>query len=274
VESGLFLDVVVSKSAAILQLFTGEDQSLLVRGDSFFVLDLSLDVLNRVRWFDIKGDGFASQGLDKDLHSTSEAENKMESGLFLDVVVGESSSIFQLFSGENESLLVRRDSFLVLDLGFDVLDRIRRLNVKSDSLSSEGLDENLHTSSESKDKMESGLFLDVVVSESSSIFELFTSKDESLLVRRDTFFVLDFGLDVFDGIRWLDIKSDGFTSQGLDKDLHSASETKDKMKSGLFLDVVVGKSSTIFKLLSCKDESLLVRRDSFFVLNLGFDVLN
>jgi len=274
VESGLFLDVVVGKSAAILQLFTGKDQSLLVRGDSFFVLDLSLDVLDRVRWFDIKGDGFTSEGLDKDLHSTSEAENKMESGLFLDVVVGESSTIFKLFSSEDQSLLVRRDTFLVLDLGFDVLNRIRRLNVKGDGLSSEGLNKDLHTTSETEDQMESGLFLDIVVGKSSSILKLFTSKDESLLVRRDTFLVLDFGFDVLDGIRRLNIKSDSFTSQGLDEDLHSTSESKDKMESRLFLDVVVGESSTVLQLLSCEDESLLVRRDSFFVLNLGFDVLN
>jgi hypothetical protein len=34
------------------------------------------------------------------------------------------------------------------------------------------------------------------------------------------------------------------------------------MKSALFLDVVIGKSSSIFELLSRKNETLLVRRDS------------
>jgi len=154
VESGLFLDVVVGKSATILQLFTGEDQSLLVRGDSFFVLDFGLDVLNRVRRLDIKGDGFSSEGLHKDLHTTSQTKDQMKSGLLLDVVVGESSAIFKLFTGEDESLLVRGDSLFVLDLSFDVLDRIRRLNIKSDSLSSEGLDEDLHSTSQAKDQME------------------------------------------------------------------------------------------------------------------------
>jgi len=74
----------------------------------------------------------------------------VESGFLLDVVIGKSSSIFKLLSGKDESLLIRRDTFLVLDLGLNVLNRVRRLNIKSDGLSGQGLDENLHTTSESK----------------------------------------------------------------------------------------------------------------------------
>ena len=37
-EGGLFLDVVIREGAAVLQLLTGEDKSLLVWGDSLFVL--------------------------------------------------------------------------------------------------------------------------------------------------------------------------------------------------------------------------------------------
>jgi len=46
------------------------------------------------------------------------------------------------------------------------------------------------------------------------------------------------------------------------------------MEGRLFLDVIVGEGSAVFELLSGKDESLLVRRDSFLVLNLGLDVVN
>jgi len=60
--------------------------------------------------------------------------------------------------------------------------------------------------------VKSGFFLDVVIGKGSSVFELFTGEDESLLVRRDSFFVLDLGFDVFNGVRWFDIKSDSFTS--------------------------------------------------------------
>ena len=67
-ESGLLLDVVVGESSAVLELLTGEDESLLIWWDSLLVLDLGLHVLNGVRWLDIEGDGLSGQGLDEDLH--------------------------------------------------------------------------------------------------------------------------------------------------------------------------------------------------------------
>ena len=67
-ESGLLLDVVVGEGPAVLELLASEDQPLLVRGDALLVLDLGLDVLDGVGGLDLKGDGLASEGLDKDLH--------------------------------------------------------------------------------------------------------------------------------------------------------------------------------------------------------------
>ena len=122
--------------------------------------------------------------------------------------------------------------------------------------------------------MKSGLLLDVVVGEGSSILELLTSENESLLVWWDAFLVLDFGLDVFNGVSWLDVEGDGLASQGLDEDLHTTSKSEDEMESGLFLDVVVGESSAVFELLTSEDESLLIWRNTFLVLDLGLDVLN
>merc|ERR550517_1326739 len=135
---------------------------MLVWWDSFLVLDLGLDILNGVRRLNLKCDGLASQGLDKDLHTSSQSENKMESALFLDVVIREGSSIFKLLSSKDQPLLIWWDSFLVLDLSLDILNGIRRLNLESNGLASQGLDEDLHTSSQSENKMESALFLDVV----------------------------------------------------------------------------------------------------------------
>ena len=48
VQSGLLLNVVVSKGTAILQLLTGKDQSLLIRGDTLLVLDLGLHILDGI----------------------------------------------------------------------------------------------------------------------------------------------------------------------------------------------------------------------------------
>jgi hypothetical protein len=48
----------------------------------------------------------------------------MEGGLLLDVVIGEGSAVFELLSSEDESLLIGRDAFLVLDLGLDILNGV------------------------------------------------------------------------------------------------------------------------------------------------------
>ena len=63
--------------------------------------------------------------LDEDLHSSSQSKNEMKSRLLLNVVVGEGSTVLELLSGEDESLLVGRNSLLVLDLSLDVVDRVR-----------------------------------------------------------------------------------------------------------------------------------------------------
>ena len=47
-EGRLLLNVIVSQSAAILELLTSENQTLLVRGDSFLILNLSLDILCKI----------------------------------------------------------------------------------------------------------------------------------------------------------------------------------------------------------------------------------
>ena len=57
------LDVVVGKRAAILKLLAGENQALLVRGNSLLVLDLCLNIVDCVRGLNLQGDGLARQGL-------------------------------------------------------------------------------------------------------------------------------------------------------------------------------------------------------------------
>jgi hypothetical protein len=198
----------------------------------------------------------------------------MECGLLLNVVVRKSSAILKLLSGKDESLLIWRDTFLVLDFGFDILDGVSGFDVQSDSLSCEGFDKDLHATSESEDQVKSRLLLDVVVRESSTVFKLLSGEDKSLLIWRNSFLILDFGFHIFNGVSWFDIQCDCFTSEGFDEDLHSSSESKHKMESGFFLDVVVTESSAIFELLSSENESLLVWRNALLVLDFGFDVFN
>ena len=68
--------------------------------------------------------------------------------------------------------------------------------------------------------MKGGLLLDVVVRQGATILQLLTSEDQTLLIRRDAFLVLDLLLHVVDGVRWLDLESDGLSSEGLHEDLH------------------------------------------------------
>lgn len=72
-------------------------------------------------------------------------------------------------------------------------------------------------------------------------FQLFHSKDQPLLVRRNAHFVLDVGLDILDGVIGLDLEGDGFNSQGVHEDLHPTSEVQDRVQSELFLDIVVNR---------------------------------
>jgi hypothetical protein len=51
-------------------------------------------------------------------------------------------------------------------------------------------------------------------------------------------------------------------------DLHASTKTKDQVKGRLLLDIVIRKSATVLKLLAGKDQALLIRRNSFLVLNL------
>ena len=67
-ERGLLGDIVVGQRPAILKLLASKDQPLLVRRNPLLVLDLGLDILNRVRRLDLQRDRLARQRLHKDLH--------------------------------------------------------------------------------------------------------------------------------------------------------------------------------------------------------------
>ena len=151
----------------------------------------------------------------------------MKSGLLLNIVIAQGSSVLELLAGEDKTLLVRWNPLLVLNLGLHVVDGIRRLNFQRDGLTREGLDKDLHASAETKNQVKRGLLLNVVISKSTSVLKLFSGEDQALLIRGDSFFVLNLRLDIVDGIRGLDLKSNGLSSEGLDENLHTAAEAED-----------------------------------------------
>lgn len=78
------------------------------------------------------------------LVTTTEAENKVKRCILLDRVVLEGAVVLKLLAGEDKTLLIWWDSLLVLDLRLDVVDGVSGLNLKSDSLASKCLNEDLH----------------------------------------------------------------------------------------------------------------------------------
>merc|ERR1719509_420793 len=178
-QSRLLLDVVIRQRTAILELFARKDQSLLLRRDSFLILDLGLDILDRIVGLDIQSDGLSRQRLHEDLHrATAQAQHQMQRGLLLNVIVGEGASILQLLSREDQSLLLGRNALLVLDLGLHVLNGVIRLHVQSDRFARQGFDEDLHrTAAQTQNEVQRRLLLDIVIGERSPILELFAREN-------------------------------------------------------------------------------------------------
>merc|ERR1711871_1096866 len=117
------------------------------------------------------------------LAAASETQYQVQCRFFLNVVVGQGAAIFQLLAGKDESLLVRWNSLLILDLGFHIIDGVASLHIQSDGLASQSLHEDLHSSSETQYQVQCRFFLNVVVGQGAAIFRLLAGKDESLLVR-------------------------------------------------------------------------------------------
>lgn len=90
----------------------------------------------------------------KRFHTTTKAKNEMEGGLLLDVVIGKSASVFELLSSKNQTLLIRGNTFLVLNLTLHSLDRIRTLDIESDGLTSKSLRERAQHEIRTSKKME------------------------------------------------------------------------------------------------------------------------
>ena len=64
--------------------------------------------------------------------STTKTQDQMERRFLLNVVVRQGASILKLLSGENQSLLIRRDPLLVLDLCLDIVNSVAWLDIERD----------------------------------------------------------------------------------------------------------------------------------------------
>jgi len=104
----------------------------LIRRNAFLILNLRFHVVNGVGRLHVERDGFPRQRLDKDLHATTQTQHQVQGTFLLDVVVRQRPPILELLACENQTLLIRRDAFLILDLGFHVVNGVGRLHVERD----------------------------------------------------------------------------------------------------------------------------------------------
>lgn len=144
-KRALLLDVVVSQGSSVFQLLASKDETLLIGWNSFLILDLLLHLIYGVPRFNFKRNCLASQGLHEDLHASSQSQHKMQGAFLLYVVVRQRAAIFKLLASKYQTLLIRWNSFLVLDLLLHLIDRVPRFYLQSDRLSRQCFNENLHS---------------------------------------------------------------------------------------------------------------------------------
>ena len=169
VKSRLLLDVVIRKSSSVFKLFTSEDKTLLVWWNTFFVLNLFMRIENRFWLVNLV------PFLDQSGHQKFIGADRNRKS-------------FPWIS-KNYNYYVIVTSYY-LNFSFDIFDSVRSFNFQSDCLSSECLDEDLHTTTKTKDQVKGWFLLDVVIRKGSTIFELLTGEDKTLLIWWDTFLVL------------------------------------------------------------------------------------
>ena len=78
--------------------------------------------------------------------ATTKTQHQVQSRLLLDVVVRKSAAVLKLLASKNQALLIRGNAFLILNFGFDIIDRVRGFHIKGDGLASQSFHENLHFS--------------------------------------------------------------------------------------------------------------------------------
>ena len=68
--------------------------------------------------------------------TTTKTKHQMQRTLLLNVVITEGTPVLKLLPGKDQTLLIGGDPLLILDLGLDIVNGVRGLNVQSDGLAS------------------------------------------------------------------------------------------------------------------------------------------
>lgn len=91
-----------------------ERKPLLHRWNSFLFFYSFLDPINRISWLNVNFNFFSSQSLHFNHGSSPEPQNQVKGWFLLYVIISKCATIFQLLTSKNQPLLIRRDTFLVL----------------------------------------------------------------------------------------------------------------------------------------------------------------
>ena len=226
--------------------------------DSPYLLpNLPLDIVDRVRGLDPDSD-FLHAIPHEYAHSALRSTREEKRRLVLDVIILKGPAILELLAAEDETLLVGRDTaksmsemkidaafnvnlpLLVLDLSLHVVDCVGRCDPEGDRVPHQRLDEDLHTTTETKVEMEGGLLLNVIILKGSSVLGLAVFKFEAIEAQGDAMKrdqrqgweaipeipdhlpipPLNLDSNVVAGCRRFDLKGDRLSSEGLDEGLH------------------------------------------------------
>jgi hypothetical protein len=78
------------------------------------------------------------------LDPSSKSEYEMKSRLLRNIVISQRTTVLKLLARKNQTLLIRGNALLVLNLALDSLNIITRFYVECNGLARKCLDEDLH----------------------------------------------------------------------------------------------------------------------------------
>ena len=118
VKSRIYPNIVVIQSTAIFQSLPVNEKTLLIRWDSFCVLNFCFHIHNSVCRFHFQSDHLSSPCFYKDLHASTKYDNQVESRFIRNIVVTQKTAIFHFLPVEDKTLLIWRDFLFVLNFLF------------------------------------------------------------------------------------------------------------------------------------------------------------
>ena len=103
-----------------------------------------------------------------------------------------------------------------------------------------------------------------------AIFQFLPVKEKTLLIRWDSFFVLNFYFHIHNSVCRFHFQSDHLSSQCFYKDLRASTKYDNQVKSRFIRNIIATQKTVIFLFLPVEDKTLLIWRDPLFVLNFLF----